>query len=359
MKKDLTNSLIERKNILNNNYAIKEIYDNVGFIGIMFEKRYRFTKQQVASYFEIDTRTIDRLLESNKEELVQSGYEVYTGSKLREFKETISNQNESQSSHDNDMNVVIMVQDDDNELVNINKAARLSVFTYKTFLNLGMLLVGSEKAQQLRNVVLNIVIDVLNKKLGGSSKYINQREEEFVSSAIREYNYRQEFTNALDFYIVKNKFKYGQLTDKIYKSIFKENAKEYRQILKLNLKESVRSTMYSEVLDLIAGYENGFADCLKREHDKLNRKLSLSEAHLLFNEHESLTEAFLIPLKEKARSLMSSRDMVFRDALHEKLKEYIDEVSSEDYVKFLGAKSLTLEERLEDNKEVFKRLKDR
>ena len=56
---------------------------------------------------------------------------------------------------------------------------------------------------------------------------------------------------------------------------------------------------------------------------------------------------------------MASRDMVFRDALHEKLKEYINEVSSEDYVKFLGEKSLSLEERLEDNKDVFKRLKNR
>ena len=37
--------------------------------------------------------------------------------------------------------------------------------------------------------------------------------------------------------------------------------------------------------------------------------------------------------------------MVFRDVLHEKLKEYIDEVSSEDYVKFLGVKTLPLEER--------------
>lgn len=42
MKKDLINSQIERKNVLNNNYAIKEIYDNVGFIGIMFEKKISF-----------------------------------------------------------------------------------------------------------------------------------------------------------------------------------------------------------------------------------------------------------------------------------------------------------------------------
>ena len=114
----------------------------------------------------------------------------------------------------------------------------------------------TERAKEIRSAVLDIVIDVLNKKLGGSTKYINQREEEFLPSAIREYNYRQEFTNALDYYIDDNKFKYSQLTDKIYISIFREDAKEYRQILNLNSKESVRATMYSEVLDLVASYEN-------------------------------------------------------------------------------------------------------
>lgn len=359
MTKDLTNSSVERKNILNNKYAIMEIYSNVGFYGIMFENKYRFTKQQVANYFEVDVRTIDRLLENNKEELEQTGYELFTGTQLRQFKNTIAEAQQTGAGFGHDTNVVTKMQLIDNELDNLVKTTQLGVFTYKAFLNIGMLLTGSEKAQQLRSILLDIVIDVLNKKLGGSTKYINQREEEFVPSAIREYNYRQEFTNALDFYIADNKFKYSQLTDKIYKSIFKENAKEYRQILNLNTKESVRSTMYAEVLDLIAGYENGFAAYLKKEFETLGRKLQLSEAHLLFASFENTMEAFMNPLREKARSLMASRDMAFRDALHEKLKEYINEVSGDDYEKFLGDRSKTLEERLEDNKEVFKRLKDR
>ena len=366
MEKDLTNSSIERKNILNNNYAIQEVYNNVGFYGIKFDGKYRFTKQQVAAYFEVDTRTIDRLLENYKEELEHSGYEVYSGNKLREFKEKVKlilNHIE----FGNDINVV--TKEDDNDIGNVNtdyldfdnlnKTTILGVFTYKTFLNVGMLLTNSDKAQQLRSFVLDIVIDVLNRKMGGSTKYVNQREEEFLPSAIREYNYRQEFTNALDYYIDDNKFKYSQLTDKIYKSIFKENSKEYRQILNLNAKESVRSTMYSEVLDLVSSYENGFADYLKKKSEVEGRKLRLSEAHILFLEFEQVMEAFIMPLREKARSLMASRDMAFRDALHEKLKEYVNEVSAEDYEKFLGDKSKSLEERLEDNKDVFKRLKDR
>jgi hypothetical protein len=160
-------------------------------------------------------------------------------------------------------------------------------------------------------------------------------------------------------YIGQSNFKYSQLTDKIYKSIFKENAKEYRQVLKLNAKESVRNTMYSEVLDLIASYENGFADYLKNAYNQKGRKFLLSEAHILFNDFENVTQAIYNPLREKARGLMASRDMAFREALHEKLKEYVDEVSPDDFEKFLGKKSKSLDERLEENKEVFIRLKDR
>ncbi|MEC4115139.1 DNA-binding protein [Myroides pelagicus] len=355
--KDLTNSSIERKNILNNNQAIEEIYINLGFYGLMFENKYRFTKSQVAQYFDVDTRTIDRILENNKEELIYSGYEVYNGVKLKQFKDHILSFLAKEDG--NDIDVVTIKQIYGNEIDSLNKTSILGTFTYKAFLNIGMLLTDSENAQRLRSIILDIVIDFLNKKLGGKTKFINQREEDFISSAIREYNYRQVFTNYLDYYITDNKFKYAQLTDKIYKSLFKENANEYRQILNLKSKDSVRSTLYSEVLDLIASYENGFSDYLKRESTKLNRKLSLSEAHLLFNEYEGIMNSTLLPLKEKARSLMASRDLVFRDALHEKLKEYISEVSVEDFEKFLGENSKSLEERIEENKEVFIRLKDR
>ena len=93
-------------------------------------------------------------------------------------------------------------------------------------------------------------------------------------------------------------------------------------------RRSVRATMYSEVLDLISSYENGFADFLKKKVEQNEgNPLPLSEANLLFNEFEQLTEQLYEPLKEKARVLMAARDMAFRDALHEKLKDYIDTVS--------------------------------
>jgi len=239
MSKDLTNSDLDRKNILNNDVAIQEVYQQIGFYGFKHDGKYRFTKQQLADYFEVDTRTIERIVEGNKIEIEESGYEIYTGYKLKDFKDKVVDFiKKYNNGYVSDINVGNIIQSFKNELDSLSKTPQLAIFTYKAFLNIGMLLAESEKAQNLRSAILDIVIDVLNQKLGGKTKYINQREEEFLPSAIREHNYRQEFTNALDNYITDNKFKYGQLTDKIYKSIFKENDKEYRQILKLNTKES-------------------------------------------------------------------------------------------------------------------------
>jgi len=56
---------------------------------------------------------------------------------------------------------------------------------------------------------------------------------------------------------------------------------------------------------------------------------------------------------------MASRDLAFRDALHKQLSEYITPLQGAEFERFLGDKSKELEERLEDAKDVFKRLKER
>jgi hypothetical protein len=54
-----------------------------------------------------------------------------------------------------------------------SKVPQLGVFNFRAFLNPGMLLTESEKAKALRSVVFDIVIDTLNQKGGGSTRYIN------------------------------------------------------------------------------------------------------------------------------------------------------------------------------------------
>lgn len=50
------------------------------------EGKYRFTKKQVAEFFEVDDRTVDRYIENNKSEFEESGYEVLKHNRLKMFK---------------------------------------------------------------------------------------------------------------------------------------------------------------------------------------------------------------------------------------------------------------------------------
>ena len=43
--------------------------------------------------------------------------------------------------------------------------------------------------------MLDIVIDFINQKAGGATKYINQRDSDFIDAFLQEENYRKEFTD--------------------------------------------------------------------------------------------------------------------------------------------------------------------
>ena len=340
MAKDLTVSGVERQNILNNPYALEEIEKATRITSIPFEGKNVLLKEQVALFFEVTIRTIENYISKFEEELKFNGYEVLRGKRLQNIKLAISN-----------------LDDTEIDFGIIKKTARLAIFDFRSFLNLAMLITESEKAKLLRQTILDIVIDTINKKTGGATKYINQRDEDFILAYFQEENYRKEFTDALRGYLDMGNFKYPLYTDKIYVGIFKENSKEYRKILRLHEKDKVRETFYSEILDLVASYEYGFAKVLEEAYNRKGSKLSTWEAKNLFSEFEK--QHHWKPLVERARNKMASRDLAFRDALHLQLKEYITPVKAADFERFIGEKSKELVERLEDAKDVFKRLKER
>lgn len=340
MTKDLTTSAIDRQNVLNNPYALAEIERAAGIQGIPFEGKTVVLKEQVAAFFEVTVRTVENYLEQNADELSRNGYEVLKGARLRGLKESIASLDVPET-----------------DFGNISKTPQLGVFDFRAFLNLAMLVSESERAKLLRQVILDVVIDTINSRTGGGTKYINQRDEDYLLAAFAEESYRKQFTDALRDGVEMGHFKYAVYTDKIYVSIFKEKAKEYRKLLKLERKDNVRATFYAEVLDLVAAYECGFADVLNQAVTEKGRKLLPLEVDTLFKRFESM--AHWKPLVEKARMKMASRDLAFRDALHLQLKEYIAPVQREDYERFIGEKSKELDLRLEEAKDVMKRLKDR
>ncbi|QDD66356.1 DNA-binding protein [Herbaspirillum seropedicae] len=340
MPKDLTTSAVDRQNVLNNPYALSEIERAAGIQGIPFEGKSVVLKEQVAAFFEVTVRTVENYLEQNADELSRNGYEVLKGERLRSLKQAIATLDVPET-----------------HFGNISKTPQLGVFDFPAFLNLAMLVSESERAKLLRQVILDVVIDTINRRTGGGTKYINQRDEDYLQAAFAEESYRKQFTDALRDGVDMGVIKYALYTDKVYVSIFKEKAKEYRKLLKLERKDNVRATFYAEVLDLVAAYECGFADTLNQAVAQQGRKLRPLEVDALFSKFESM--AHWRPLVEKARMKMASRDLAFRDALHLQLKEYIAPVQREDYERFIGEKSKELSERLEQAKDVMKRLKDR
>jgi hypothetical protein len=196
----------------------------------------------------------------------------------------------------------------------LTKIKLLGVFDFKAFLNLAMLLTESENARLLRKMMLDVVIDLINQKTGGATKYLSQRDKDFVSVPLQEDNCRRQFTDALKLYVEDDRFKYAHFTDLIYISIFKEKAKEYKKILDLKASDKVRDTFYSGILDIIEAYECGLADALKSESENQGHLLTRHEVESLFSNFEQL--ALWKPLISSVRVKMASRDLAGRDAFH-------------------------------------------
>ena len=359
MSKDLTQSPIDRQNLLNNAGAVEKIQEFTGLTGLLYNGEYLFTTKMVADFYGVSTRTISNILNDHEDEVKHNGYQLLRGAKLKEFKELFG---------------PLLIDGDDIELTDIDQSEpkqhtgnqsykylrNLGVFNFRAFLNVGMLLTESEQAKMLRSKMLDIVIDVLNEKLGGSTKFINQRDDEFLVAIAKEPIYRKEFTNALNLYLEMGNYKYAYYTDAIYKAIFTENAMEYKTLLSLEDTDNLRDTLYSEVLNVIASFEVGIADEMKEKSVNLGRRLKPAELdHLIIS---FAGKRHWVPQLEHAREVMASRDYVFRNVNHDRLERYKRPMTQQEYDQFLGDKSKKLIDRIKDTPElldVFKRLRDR
>ena len=332
--KDLTISNIERQNVLNNCFAVSKIREHLNIEGMLFEGEYRFTKKMVADFYEVEERTIERYLEKYSDELSANGYILCKGKLLKELKLQFA------------------------PVINVgSKTTQLGLFNFRSFLDMGMLLTESEKAKKVRSLILDFVITTINEKTGGGTKYINRRDVHYLPAAIAEENYRKNLTSAINQYVDGHPtYKYPQITDFIYKAVFKENAKEYREVLKLDSKDNVRHTLYSEVLLVISSFENGVGAALsERFKENGGRLLTIDEVERIVN--ELAEHPMQKPYLNDARTKMASRDFSFRDAYHGNIADYLQAVTPEEFERFIGDQSIDFDRILADNKDVLKRLK--
>lgn len=332
--KDLTISNIERQNVLNNRFAVAKMQEHLDIEGMLFDGEYRFTKKMVADFYEVEERTLERYLEKHSDELVANGYVLCKGKRLKELK--------LQFAH----------------VINVgSKTTQLGLFNFRSFLNIGMLLTESEQAKKIRSLILDFVIATINEKTGGGTKYINRRDVNFLPAAITEENYRKNLTSAIRQYVGGHQtYKYAQITDFIYKAVFKENAKEYREVLRLDSKDNVRHTLYAEVLLVISSFENGVGAAIcERFKENGGSLLSVDEVESIVN--ELAEHPMQKPYLNDARTKMASRDFSFREAYHGNIAGYLQAVTPEEFERFIGDQSIDFDHILAENKDVLKRLK--
>ena len=285
-----------------------------------------------ADFYGVDLRSITNCLNAHEEELKKNGYRVIKGKELKEFK-------------------LLYVKENDFP----NKMPQLGLFDFRSFLNIGMLLTTSEKAKQVRSLMLDIVISVINEKTGGGTKYINRRDRNYVVSAIQEENYHKKLTDAIRDYVVGHKvFKYSTIMDMIYRAVFCEKAKEYKKLLALSEKDSLRRTLYAEVLVSVSAFENHVAETIVAKA-KEGGTMTVEEVGQAIRELAVLP--FVKPILEDARTKMASRDFALRDVYHNNIAAYLKAVSPEEYEKFIGSQSVDFDHLLDENKGVLDRLK--
>lgn len=318
MSKDLTVSQIDRQNILNNTVAIQRIRQVLEIAPVEYKGVYYLTKQMVADFYEVDIKTISRCLDDNEAELRFNGYTILQGNDLNEFKLCAGK----------DINVP-------------TKTTILGIFDLRSFLNIGMLLTRSEKAKQLRAMMLDMVIAVINEKTGGGTKFINWRDRDFLPAAIQEEDYHKNLTSAIKKYVDGHQtYKYSQVQDMIYKAVFCEKADEYRRLLQLSEKDNVRRTLYAEVLRVVSSFENGVAYEIQ--------KIAEAEGPLTIKEVQAVVDDMAkhplqAPYIYDARQKMASRDNAFRNVTHEELLGYLKALSPEEFDKFIGERSIDIE----------------
>ena len=137
-------STIERQNILNNQFAIQQLQDSLSIDFPIVEEQLRATVKQVADFYEVDERTIKRYLENFSDELKENGYEIFTGERLMEAKRVFGR---------------------DIDVPQLSPHIKsLGLFNFRAFLNLGMLLKDSDKAREVRQIILDVFVETIAQK---------------------------------------------------------------------------------------------------------------------------------------------------------------------------------------------------
>ena len=146
-----------------------EILDKVKTV-LMLGNTDFVTIKMGADYYEVDVKTIEKLIERNKAELEENGLKLYSK------KEFLNRQNVGLKNNEQLKGKSILTFEDGNQLTYPNRG--LLLISKRVLLNIGMLLRDSEVAKELRRRILDIAFDAEEGKgsIETITKEINEEE---------------------------------------------------------------------------------------------------------------------------------------------------------------------------------------
>ncbi|WP_431895795.1 hypothetical protein [Micromonospora haikouensis] len=130
----LDQALVESRTLRAQHSTRTDVLDRVKALSLLPDNTHA-TTEIVAGYYEVDTETVKKLVQRNRDELTENGLRVLRGDALREMKQGTA---EGQA---------VPLPG------NVNS---LTLFTRRTVLNVGQLLTGSPIAERVRRYLLDV-----------------------------------------------------------------------------------------------------------------------------------------------------------------------------------------------------------
>ena len=391
MSVNLTNSYCDRQKILNNPILVREIEKHLNIyisLGTIPFKTAGFaTKQWIGNCFEVSTQTIDECIATNQQELKASGYILIEDAELEEFLASCDIHSLEQIGN---------CKINDYRELEINK---VELFTFTTWLNIVMLLPGSQRAEFVRNRILDIVIDLVAKREGLQIRYVNQSLDHWNGDVgYGAVIYSNSFSKAAKQYLKLDNAKQDSLRKgyelslfimhyhEIYKLVFGEKYQGYKNSIANNVSSysldrihreregafylpfkghKLYLGLYYEVCQAIFSLEAEVSQKMQLLSQQQGRKITRQELdNLVLSLKDSI---YCQKLIEEAKSIMSIIDYFysawgdFETTFNKKLEAHYQSLAETEEDKFISAKNKSLKEKLSkpETLAIFQRLKNR
>ncbi|MGM0471446.1 MAG: ORF6N domain-containing protein [Bacillota bacterium] len=244
---DLVESRLARETLMTDRNL--EIINKVKEIAYLDEAKVAIINQ-VADYYEVSKKTINTVVERNREEFEEDGMTIIKGEELKEIKGWIQNEDTLEGMYDR-----------------VKYSKKLTVFPRRAILRVGMLLRDSDIAQSVRNYLLNVEeVATYEQKEWSIKREASKLVRRQLTDAIQRSGENERMHG----------FAYANYTDLVYNILFGLRAKDLKKIKDVDNKYQLRDCFCTEENEKLRMVETTIAGLLNAnfEYDEIKERLN-------------------------------------------------------------------------------------